>query len=411
MSWLQHLYETYEMCYGREPDGSTKLLPIAHTTQQAHIEVVLDGQGRFRRASTLAKEDATTLIPCTESSGGRSGSKPTCHPLCDKLQYLASDYLEFGGEVTSGFAKDPSEPHRIFMNSLSSWCFSEHGHAKLNAVLHYVKRGNVIADLVSYKILPVESGKLIKTWDGDKNQEPAIYKSLPPGQLPQDAFVRWRVEDNEVASGTWEDSALINSWIAHYAEIQTSRGFCMVQGVETTLATQHPAKLRHAADKAKLISANDDSGFTFRGRFFGADEAVGVGFEVTQKAHNALRWLLQRQGSRNGDQAIVSWTKTGVDVPDLMADSFGLLSNLNESPSDATAGQAFALQLKRAINGYKATLVPTEMIYVIALDSATPGRMSIPITASCTVRSFCSGSKTGTWLFHGLRALEGNLGL
>jgi CRISPR-associated protein Csd1 len=85
MSWIQKLHETYELCAGLPLFSSNPLLPISHTTQQAHIEIVIDGSGNFRRASVVSKEDQTTLIPCTEESGGRAGSKPKNHPLCDKL--------------------------------------------------------------------------------------------------------------------------------------------------------------------------------------------------------------------------------------------------------------------------------------------------------------------------------------
>ena len=96
MSWLQKLNDTYVHCKGREPEGSQPLMPICHTTQLAQIEIVLDGEGRFRRAAVLDKEQATTLVPCTEKSGGRSGTKPENHPLSDKLQYMAADFQEFG---------------------------------------------------------------------------------------------------------------------------------------------------------------------------------------------------------------------------------------------------------------------------------------------------------------------------
>ena len=155
----------------------------------------------------------------------------------------------------------------------------------------------------------------------------------------------------------------------------------MVLGTDGTLAVQHPAKLRNAGDKAKLISANDSTGFTFRGRFIEAGEAVGVGFEVTQKAHNALRWLIARQGSRNGDQAIVSWTVSGAPTPDPVASTYDFLqidpTQAPESADMANVGQAFALRLKKAINGYGVTLEPGENVLVMGLDSATPGRLAI----------------------------------
>ena len=384
MSWLQKLYETYEACKGHEPEGSQRLMPISHTTQQAHLEIVLDGAGNFRRASVLDKSVSTTMIPCTEGSGGRAGSKPVNHPLCDKLQYVAADYAEFGGEVTSGYAKEPDQPHRDYLSSLSLWSSSANGHPKLDAIEKYVRRGHVVRDLVASKVLPVGSdGKLSKAWAGDKAQTPAIYKALPAGQTPADAFIRWCVEEDEgnPVSGTWQDDALVAAWIAHYAGTQELRGYCMVTGADSVLALQHPAKLRNAGDKAKLISANDNTGYTFRGRFFEAVEAVSVGFEISQKAHNALRWLIARQGSRNGDQAVVSWAVSGNTIPNLFADTYELLGIETDAASLAgdsgNAGQAFALRLSRAINGFRAKLDPTESVVVMALDSATPGRLAI----------------------------------
>ena len=198
MSWMLKLFETYERCAGREPDGVDPLMPISHTTQQAHIEVVLDSTGCFRRASVVVDRDTSnTMIPCTEESGGRVGSKPVNHPLCDKLQYLAGDYLRYGGEVTSGFAADPGEPHRAFRDSLRAWATSEHGHPKLDAILRYVEKGELITDLVREKVLHVgEDGKLLKQWAGEKENAPPIFRAIPNTQSPESAFVRWRVEES-----------------------------------------------------------------------------------------------------------------------------------------------------------------------------------------------------------------------
>jgi CRISPR-associated protein Csd1 len=384
MSWLQKLHDTYESCKGHEPEGSVQLMPISHSTQQAQIEIVLDGNGQFRRAAVLEKSLATTLIPCTEQSGGRAGSKPVNHPLCDKLQYVAGDFLKFGGEVTSGFAKDPEQPHRDYMNSLSAWAKSESGHPKLNSILSYVEQNTVVADLVTAGVLHLDSMNvtLLKEWQGDKALTPAIYKLLAAGQTQEDAFVRWRVElGDEPNSATWTDEGLMSAWVTHYQSTQTKRGYCVVTGGETALAEQHPAKLRHGGDKAKLISSNDSTGYTYRGRFIKDDEVVGVGFVATQKAHNALRWLIARQGYRSGDQVFVAWEIGGKPVPDPFAATFELFGGEPAAwtfeGSGASAGQAFALKLTTALAGYRATLDPKDQVMVIGLDSATPGRMAI----------------------------------
>ncbi|HTF63875.1 MAG TPA: type I-C CRISPR-associated protein Cas8c/Csd1 [Edaphobacter sp.] len=383
MSWMEKLCETYERCAGKEPNGVEPMMPICHTSQQAQIEIVLDGSGAFLRASVLSDKN-NTLIPCTEESSGRAGPKPVNHPLCDKLQYVAGDFVEYGGEVTSGFASDPHEPHSAFLQSLKMWATSRNRHPKLDAILGYVERGQVVSDLVKAQVLPVDSlGKLLKRWDAEKETAPAIFKTIQNTQSPEDSFVRWRVEEavaREVTA-TWDDRELIHSWISWYQQNQTKRGCCMITGNGATLALQHPAKLRHGGDKAKLISSNDTSGFTFRGRFLDADQAASVSFDVTQKAHNALRWLIKRQAYRSGDQAIVSWAVSGKIPPDLLADTMWLLGQtalkaLPKIGSGDTA-QAFSLRLAHAIVGYRSNIEPMEDIVVMALDSATPGRMSI----------------------------------
>jgi len=389
MSWLQKLYDTYERC-ARAPqfaDAEPPLLPICHTSQNAQIEIVLDNQGNFLkgRAQVIERGNGQkTIVPCTEDSGGRAGQKPVNHPLCDKLQYVAGDYLNFGGEVTSGFLKNPREPHESYLALLSDWVKSPYSHPKLPAIYKYVKKGRVIHDLVQDKILPLSSGrKLLKEWSGDKKDAPRIYRAMPSGQSPENAFVRWRVETvGEPLSATWEDRSLMEAWIGFDTNQNQAEGVCMVTGKTTLLARNHPKKLRNGADGAKLISSNDTSGFTFLGRFVDADQACGVGFEVTQKAHNALRWLIGRQAFRNGDQVVVAWAVSGKQIPDPFANTHELFRIETEEKEGALqfqgdSGQAFGRRLAKLIAGYQAELGSTNEIVVMGLDSATPGRMAI----------------------------------
>jgi len=390
MSWIQKLHETYQSCAGKEPPGSDRLMPTAHTKQQAHIEIVIDDRGNFRRAAVLHKEE--TLLPATEKSAGRT-SAGAPHPLCDKIQYCAADYKERGGRKEPFF--------EAYARQLDQWCQSPFRHRKAIAILKYVQKKTVVADLVASKILMADNRKLAVLEKGRGSapvkqieEQFPIFKVLTPkkeGQKsvidPGDAFIRWRVESaGEVRTGTWEDESLILNWQQFEAAERASKGFCMVTGAESALAEQHPAKLRHGADKAKLISSNDKDGFTFRGRFLDARQAAGVAFEVTQKAHNALRWLIGRkQAYRSGDQVFVSWAVGGQPVPDPWGSSRDLFgaeepkaeagAKTKEAPGDV--GQAFSRRLKRAIAGYRAALEDTDEIVVLGLDSATPGRMAM----------------------------------
>lgn len=390
MSWLKNLHTTYENCFGKDLGGDAKLMPICHTKQNAQIEVTIDGDGNFRRATVIESGNAT-LVPCTESSAGRAGSKPTNHPLCDKLQYLAGDFNDYGGDVTSGFAKDPSQPFEGYLSSLSSWCDSPHSNSKVKAIFKYVSAKTLVKDLVESGLIPLDaaSGKELKTWTGEKEDTPLIFKALPNNYSPLDAFVRWNVEiAGEPSSAIAEDRSVIESWIDHYCSMtEETGGICFITGQDAVLSIQHPSKVRHAGDKAKLISGNDGTGYTFRGRFTdkNPDQAANVSFDVSQKAHNALRWLIERQGYRNGDLVYVAWAPDFKDIPDPFVSTSGLFGSEEDYDPDETTrlitthdvGQHFATQLNKAISGYRSELTHHDSVVVLGVDSATPGRLSI----------------------------------
>mgnify|MGYP001420486347 CR=1 FL=1 len=402
MSWMQRLYETYEACAGNKniPD-SDALFPVSHSSQQAQIEIVIDSSGNFKSAKVLSdKSEQKTLIQCTEESSGRAGKKPKCHPLCDKLQYIAGDFVEYGGKVTSGFVNNPSEPFENYCELLKAWCNSQFSHEMACAILSYVNKKRVISDLLSIGILQIDNRVLkvkniLLEWRDDKKNIPDIFKSLPPGQNPMDSFVRFRVLSNDkLESGTWESKSLIQSWIDFYASNQVKKGMCLIKGHEDFLAEQHPSKIRHDADKAKLISSNDTSGYTFKGRFTDSEQVANTSFEVTQKAHNALRWLVRRkQAFKNGDQVFVTWAVRGTDIPDPFINSLdflGVQENIQtvDDLGIGDVGQSFAFRINKKIAGYKASLSDTDNIIIMGLDSATPGRMAIPYYRELTGSEF-----------------------
>lgn len=394
MSWMQKLYETYAPLsrLPAPPENSGKgkigrLVPEGHSTAQTHIEIVLDGEGNFASAKVIDKEDATTVIPCTEASATRSGTSPVPHPLCDALQYVAADFRKYGGVVTSGFTKEDDQPHKDYMEQLRAWV-AVSPHPKTSSILKYLKKGTVIEDLARQRVLPLDAAGKIASVKTPETAAYQIWAVLPTGQSADKAVVRWRVEiKEERASGVWEDQTLLEDWSAYYLTLIKTRGLCMVNGDDVPLASLHPAKLRNAGDKAKLISSNDSSGFTYRGRFTEAEQACGVGYEISHKAHSALRQLIARQGYHNDSQVFVSWAVSGKSTPPPLEESpdwWDVPVELSEGAAAPTGpdhtrdvGETFALRLNKYIAGYAAKLDPTECIVVMGLDSATPGRMSI----------------------------------
>ena len=70
MSWMAKLYETYEagLLLTDLPDDK-RLMPTSHTLQNAHINIAIDGEGNFKRASVLEKTQI--VLPDTERSASR----------------------------------------------------------------------------------------------------------------------------------------------------------------------------------------------------------------------------------------------------------------------------------------------------------------------------------------------------
>ena len=474
MNWMQSLYVTYNNCAGNPfiPDAD-ELCPVGYSIQNAHISIVLDSQGAFRRASLVPKEDAKTLIPVTEKSltGRTSGVAP--HVLCDSIQYCAGDYKEHGGLKESYFdqcefvetdfkpkdeekidplllvneiKKDRKEPSvdrlklddcLLFLNDilretninkiadlqdrihsnrkmlekaypqlcpintksyllqLERWAESSYCHPSVLAVLRYVKKRKLVSDLIGQGILAASNNILIveRKDSLDSNASDfAIMKLLQfddkDGIKDQaKVFIRWIVEyPDQLVPPTWEDKTLFEAWQKYLDSLDSRKGFCYVTGLETVLAKKHPARLRNGKDSAKLISSNDTSGYTFLGRFTDAEQAVGISSEVTQKAHNALRWLIGRnQAFKRGEQAFVSWAISGVSIPDPGANTLDFLGRQDEVHSNHIAsigdvGQAFSLRLSKKIAGYKTNIHNSENIVVMGLDSALPGKGRMSIT-------------------------------
>ncbi len=374
MSWIERLNETYDACFGQPQFRNGPLTPIDHVEQQAHIEIAIDEHSNFLRASVVPKEN--TLLPATEKSAGRA-SGPAAHPLCDKLRYVAADY--------------GSPDHILYLEQLRSWV-RHSNNPRLIALLAYVERGTIVADLVHAGILTLApDGTLEKTW---ANGASPLAKLLAPDPKTKQrdqgqALIRWRIEvPGELESAVWKDTRLQSDWAAFNATLPSNVGLCFISGETSALAVNHPKRLRHGGDQAKIISSNDESGYTFRGRFSVATEAYGLSGSATQKAHNALRWLIARQGASRQDPTVVAWEVRGAEAPPVLVDSMQFLLDSEESastnnvqkeaaPYKGDAGQNYARRLAKAVRGYAARFDDTSQMVVMALDSATPGRMAI----------------------------------
>lgn len=350
MGLLQAAYRTYEgieHLAGRPQEGMEPLCPMSHMIMNAQIEIAILDDGSFSGAKRVPKDENKTIIPVTEKSASRTGDNSCAHPLSDQLRYLAA----YGGEK-----------YEAYLENLRAWVQSEYTHPKAEAVLRYVESGTILRDLQTEGVIELSETGL-----------PAAGKI--EGSDYGKCLVRWRVLSaaDGASSACWEDPGLFTSYIElNKQNLGEERALCMITGLSDVPTGSHPKGVVSASFGAKLISANDSSGFTYRGRFMEANQAGSVGYTASQKAHSALRWLTANHGTIIGGRTFLWWNPEGKKLPEFSV--FGV--NLR-SEDDETAFTSYQEKLWKTIGSYKMELQPEDDAVVAALDAATTGRLSV----------------------------------
>ena len=382
MSWITELAKVYDNTISSKADD--KPTPMFHTTNNAAVTVVLDGNGNFIKAEAIEKKDGAqvTIMPCTESCAART-SGADAYPLCDKLEYVSG----------------ADEKHTRYVNLLKSWAESDFAEKKIKFVYKYILSNTLVSDLKNAGIKEISD------------------------------FIRWEVQiPGDVNSCLWKDERIYKSWIDFYnseafddycrtcldkeEQEKKIRKFDLnyIDGSISKIAAYHPAKIRNTGSSAKIISSNDTLNYTFRGRFLSDSEACQISSEVTQKAHSALRWLLKKQGVALGDGlSIVIWNEAGTELPAITANSAELLpivvadkkiavkakvndvlefdfGDFEEAEEETVeekgiyqTSKEFADAMKNRLLGYYGDISNPQNIMVMALKEATPGKGRISI--------------------------------
>lgn len=341
MSWFGNLLETYDRVSdiaGIPDEKGNVLWPLYHTAQKSSICLTIDGNGNFRH---VEKNEKRIILPYTEESSSRSGKVIAPHPLHDKLGYLAMNEAK----------------REAYLLQLSAWGKS---HTKVQAVYYYISAGTLLDDLEKFGI-----------------------------QAKEEMLVRFRVEiPNDLTPNLWEDKTVFREWINYAREQNTERKLCYVSGIESAPAYKHLKGINPMVNGAKLISCNDETNYTFRGRFNKADQANSISGEVSHKAHAMLNYLIMTQGHRCNTQAVVVWTiDDGSAQPDPFEGSLALFQQAHKTDDEkllemqeGQLGKNYAKELRKALCGLGNAHSLTNLnrhVAIIALDAATTGRMGI----------------------------------
>ena len=336
MGLLQKAVETYDshLKYASQNrEGQSRMAPVGHIVTRAELEITLDADGRFINARAVDKSEPKIIIPATESSAGRT-SAPCAHPLCDQIGYLIPQN---------------DKKFRLYVDQLSDWEASAYTHPKLTAVLNYVKGETILPDLLRCGLVKVND------------------KGIPENEK---MLVRWNIL-GDGTNACWLDDGLFRAFTDYYTANHTGEMIlCMVAGEEKTAADQHPKGIIPINGNAKLISANDSSGFTYRGRFTEEKQAVAIGYEASQKSHNALRWQAQEQGVILGGRTFLCWNPQGRLIPQ---PSYPFMP---PAPPIFRPTE-YKDSLQKVLNSKKAELKLTDGVVLAVFDAATTGRLSL----------------------------------
>lgn len=362
MSWIQNLCETYDVCadvVGICGDNQAEmLLPLGHLLTELDVIVYLNSDGTFQRAEKLKstpKNRTLICIPCTDGSEGRTGKKAIDfpHPLFDQIKYLSTQKYRDNLKAWMDYLKENTN-YPLARQAIS-------------AVYHYILKDTLYKNLESYKITA-----------NDK------------------MFVGFRVTlDRSFENSLWRIPELWKAWIDYYWSEDISKrktkDVCYITGLNNSSITEkHPKSINRSSGNAKLITGNDNTNFTFRGRFEEPSQAVTVSYEASQKAHQALRWLMSKSSCYRCDtQAIVAWAIDSIpDVPTFYMDSYDIYSTAARTEdeklvsADNSIFVDYAYAIKKALSGYNTTYALSKhkrRVAVMSTDAATAttGRLSV----------------------------------
>lgn len=343
MGLMKQAYDTYctleaKYCgvYGLEKEP---LVPVSHQIAKAEIEITLNADGQLLDARQVGKDEAAIIMPVTEASAGRTGDTSCAHPLCDQIRFLSPQY---------------PQKYEAYLTQLHEWENSPYGHPKLHAVARYVEKGTILEDMERF-------GVIARGEDG-----------LAPKDGKQ--VVCWRVDSGKIdeISACWKDRSLFQAFIDYYASTKQEKPvFCMVSGEYAPPATQHPKKIINTSANAKLISANDSSGFTYRGRFIDDGQAMTMSYDASQRIHNAIHWLAANQGVYIGGRTFLCWNPKGIALPKPHA------SFLQRTKEKQIKYSDYRKALSETLRGWKNTIPGDAGAVVASFDAATSGRLSL----------------------------------
>ncbi|MBP3796367.1 MAG: type I-C CRISPR-associated protein Cas8c/Csd1 [Ruminococcus sp.] len=403
MGWTNELLEVYNKAVKIKAEpNKPKLLPISHTMVKANIHITLTEDGELDNTGIkeiTSEDDENTIIPDTGKA--KTGIYPPPYPLNESLRYLAGDFNEY----ISDNIKSNERNHQDYIEQLKDWKDSEYSHPALNAIYTYITKNTLIYDCICNNVLLLDdkTGKL---------------KEKQLGVSVDKCFVRFSVQyaDMQHEPRTWKDETLYNSFIDYLNSNAVEKRLCYATGDYLPITYTHPYGIVKSNARAKLISSNDDKNYTYRGRFSTKEEAFAVSYDYSQKVHNALKWLIDRERKtktdKNGKETVynpmsfdsmtlVVWNSALDFKPNITENVWGDID-----VEEYSSKPVFSDMLRKNIMGGKSDFDPDSKVMVMGLDAATTGRLSIVLYTELSESEFAHNlekwhNETKWWRFNG----------
>lgn len=378
MSFFTELIDIYNDNIGQtdpQDDSNSSMVPVAHTPINADLQIDISAKGKFQGAELIKEE---TIVPFTKLR------TRTIYPwpIDDNLENIARDFYQLdekerNQQLVKSSSNNKASVEKKIKNDIKKEKENYQQHvALLESFNKFVHENNYADDL--------------------KNELSAIYHYITTEDLIHD-LISANTFENKISIADlakkkarinvrgfnehWHDKNMFKAWADFYENqkeaSKESLGVDFISGQSSVpIESNHQNKILRNAARAKLISSNDKLNFTFRGRFISAEEAATIGYESSNKAHSALRWLVDRQGVRVDSRYFLAWAtnyipKRGIPDEDDLASA--MAQAVTQGPTvDKNTGLAFK---KKLLQGKNIDL--DSSFYILELDSATTGRLDV----------------------------------
>ena len=339
MGLLQRLCELYDNCCDRDD-----FLPLYHKSIVSEYEISITPDGEYIPGS-FVNAKADIIIPYSEASINRTGTKIAPHPLVDSLANISPECAAMKKKAKSTGESAPS----VYLQNLEDWCNSPYAHPLVQSIFKYHQMGTIYTDIIN------------------DSKEPDF-------QIDPNAKVRIRIKDEHGEECPWEDRSVAKAWINYYSSTQSSeKDICYISGEYEPTASLCPKIIGNA----KLISSEEGAFIRYSGdRFANEKAAFAVSSLAVEKSHNALNWLRDNQAIWLGTNTFYLVFSTNNDLmPDIMRDVED--DPFSEPDVDVDTGEIMSTSLRKSLHGYLKPGSELDNVVICGFETATPGRLSV----------------------------------